>query len=415
VRGRPPVPPELVSGAQLREAEKGFLAMLYGRNFPHEWIERNAIDMLAQASSEYAAWLKNHEPEPNPVGWLVTCAYRRALNLLEYQRRRPPTTSIDAALHLADEGCSTPEQEVLDHDRQQRLRAAMECLRRQDRKLLSLVYFEERSVREAGRRLGWGKSTADRRHRAALDQLRSIVGDRGLLSPSGLGVAAWVAASAERRLGVGSILGAASAVPQGIAEVVTEAARRVAAAARRLLPFVESGSVAASGGVGRTVGACGAGLAAALCGLAVIGVEPPSLPGAESKQAPRQVQVQPSLIAPNASGGSTNAVAKAPSDVPESASGSRARPQESRGATSPLSRARVVRARPPAGHPEGTQSTSTPDQVNEEFGIEGSVEEERAQAQPEAPDSTEPSVSQPHSVKPVPKATGAQVNEEFGL
>lgn len=381
--------------------------MLRAKGFPREWVDRNSIDLLAQASSEYAAWLTDHEPEPNPVGWLITCAYRRAVSLLEYQRRRPPTTSIDDALHLADEGCSTPEQEALEHDRQRRLRAAMGCLRPQDRRLLSLVYFEECSVRDAGRRLGWAKSTADRRHRAALEQLRSIVGDRRYLSPSGLGLAAWVVASGGRRFGVGSILSTAGSVPQSIAEGVTEIGRRGAGALRRLLPFAESGGAAASSGAGRTLGVCGAGLAAALCGLAVVGGELP-LPGSEVTQPPRKVQSSPAP--PEASPSQREAVAKAPADAPTGARDSRDRARESREGPTHPSRSHVVHTRS-SGQSEGASSISTPDQVTEEFGIE----EETAQAQPEAPSSTETAVSEPHYVKPAPKATGAQVNEEFGL
>jgi hypothetical protein len=120
---------ETITGAHLREAERGFTALLRAKGFPAPWIERHALDLIAQASSEYAAWAKTHEPEENPVGWLITCAYRRALNLLSSQRRRPPAASVeDAALVLADEAMPTPEEAVLDDERQRRLRQAIDCL-----------------------------------------------------------------------------------------------------------------------------------------------------------------------------------------------------------------------------------------------------------------------------------------------
>ncbi|HXR61291.1 MAG TPA: hypothetical protein VN732_08200 [Solirubrobacterales bacterium] len=105
---------EAVTGAQLRETERGLAALLRAKGFPAPWIDRHSLDLVAQAASEYAAWMKAHEPEGNPVGWLITCAYRRALNLLTSQRRRPPAASVeDAALALADESLPTPEEAVL--------------------------------------------------------------------------------------------------------------------------------------------------------------------------------------------------------------------------------------------------------------------------------------------------------------
>lgn len=414
---RPAGPGEPVSGVHLREAERGFLAMLRAKRFPAPWIEANALDLLAQASSEYAAWLTRHDPEPNPVGWLITCAYRRAINLLEAQRRRPATTSLDAVYDLADEGSGTPEHEALENDRQRRLREALGLLSRQDRRLLSLVYFEDRSVREAGRRMGWRKSAADRHHRAALERLRAIVGeDRSLMSPAAVGLAAWAAAVGEHRSGLGAMLRSAKAPLEAGLGGIAEGGRRLGDAARRMLPFLEPGGAAASGGAGRVVGACGAGLAAAVCGLALAGVEP-TLPGNGSSSPPPRAasQTRPEAAVraeapqtpvtdppPGAASGSTRGGAEGPHH---------SRPKSREEAQRPAVAPKVERSAAPVAAPPPA------DPVVEEFGIEGGgepVTTEPAAPTP-APPSTPAAVAPSRTARPAPQASGAQVEEEFGL
>lgn len=391
---------EPISGAHLREAERGFLALLRAKHFPRAWIDDNAIDLLAQAASEYVAWLKGHKAEPNPVGWLVTCAYRRAVNLLKSESLRPPTTSIDAVVDHGDGGTPTPEQEALDNDRQRVLREAMHCLPAKDRRLISLVYFEDRSVREAGRRLGWRKSAADRHHQAALERLRAMVGDdRALLSPAVLGLGAWVALAGDRAPGLRGLPRVLLSAAQAAGAPVAELARRLVAGARRLLPLAEPGSAAASAGAGRVAGACGAGLVAAVCGLVVAGVHPP-LPGGGSGEAPSRHHIasprprmsrertaaEPQASGEGESGGSTER--QAPT---QRASSSTGRSSSSRRPASPASR-------------EASK------QIVEEFGVEHEPAPVASGAQGSAPATGAPESSpRPH------RASGAQVNEEFGL
>ena len=128
-----------VTGAHMREAERSLIRIFRGKGFPVAWVNRNAIDLLAQANLEYIEWLGRHEPEESPVGWLVTCAYRRGQNLLSSQVRRPRSTSIDAVFSLADDSTPTPEKQAIDDDRQQRLRKAMSHLPQRERKLLQVV------------------------------------------------------------------------------------------------------------------------------------------------------------------------------------------------------------------------------------------------------------------------------------
>jgi len=383
MKGHRPTAREPVTGAQLREAEQGFIRLLRAKGFPGAWVERNSLDLLAQASSEYAAWLQNHELKGSPVGWLITCAYRRAVNQLKVEGRRPPAGADVTA--LADASSPSPEQEVLDDERQSRLRSAISCLPDKEQRLISLHYFEGHSVREAGRRVGWSKSAADRHHQAALERLRALVGDDPtLLSPASLGFGAWAVIAGDRG---GSLI------------------RRLGEGVRRLIPFLEPGNPLSTAGAGRALGACGAGLAAAVCGLAVAGVHP-GVPGLGGATQASSVHGRPPA---------TRAAHKAEPVViaaPVPAPGREGEPSGSSGRAKP-GRSRPTVARSASRRATRPEPAPAPEPVAEEFGIDGSSgapsQEPEASASPTAPES---STSSP---APAREATGAQVNEEFGL
>lgn len=264
------------SPAQVRAAERGFKVMLR-RRFSAAWIAENAADLMAQANVEYAEWLEENAPARNPVGWLLTCAYRRAQNLLDRETRRPASSSLDSVLHVADEATPTPEQQALDGEREERLRAALAHLPEKECKLLALVYYGDLSVREAGRKLGWGKSAADRHHRAALAKLQALVGERNLLSPAHLGWGAWAIAYGERHRLSAAIDTALTPLREAGAragEAAGRIVRQAADAGRRLGPAAEHAPAAASGGGGRLIGACGVATASVVCGLATGGIVP---------------------------------------------------------------------------------------------------------------------------------------------
>jgi RNA polymerase sigma factor (sigma-70 family) len=166
---------QVITPAELREAERTLKVML-GPKFPSLWIAEHAQEVLGQAHVEYQVWMESNGPARSPVGWLCTCAYRRALNIRDSERRRPILDPLDTVFHLPDEQTPTPEQEAIDRDRQEHLCAAMSHLPEKEIKLLALVYFDKNSIREAGRKLGWQKSAADRHHDTAMEKLRAQVG-----------------------------------------------------------------------------------------------------------------------------------------------------------------------------------------------------------------------------------------------
>ncbi len=171
-----------VTPAQFREAERG-LGPTLARTFSATWIAENAKDVLSQANAGYAEWLKDNPPARNPVGWLLNCVYWRAIHLLDRETRKPRSMSLDAVHHLPD-STATPEQQVLESDLRRQLRKALNHLPQKERKLLILVYVAHLSIREAGRKLGWQKSAADRHHKAAMEKMRALIsGDQWLWTP----------------------------------------------------------------------------------------------------------------------------------------------------------------------------------------------------------------------------------------
>ena len=345
------------SPAQIREAERGFEAMLR-RRFSAAWIADNAGDLMAQANVEYAEWLEENPPARNPVGWLLTCANRRALNLLDAQTRRPRAASLDAVLHLPDEATPDPEEQILEGDRRERLKAALGRLPEKECRLLALVYYGDLSIREAGRRLGWQKSAADKHHRAALERLEALVGDRSLLSPAHLGWGAWAAAYGDRhRLGraIDGLLTPARGAVARVAEFGHRTGRRLAEAAGRVGPAGEHAGAAASAGAGRLAGACGVAAASVVCGIAAGGLLPAAGVAVHTTTPARRPAP---LRAASRSAPSVDLIAPPPEPRAE---GPEPEPEPpKRTAASPAPKARAPKA-----------PVATTEQTIQEFGVEG--------------------------------------------
>ncbi|HET7417265.1 MAG TPA: sigma-70 family RNA polymerase sigma factor [Solirubrobacterales bacterium] len=251
-----------VTAEELREAEKGLERLLHAKRFPREWIERNLPDVMAQARSELAARIAAGK-EDDTVNLLVVIGYRRATKVLDMQLSRPQSTSLEKVVELVDEATPTPEDEAIDHDRQQRVVQAMGQLSERERKLLALVYFDNKSVREAGRRLGWGKSSADRHHRAALDRLHKLL-DRSLLSPE-VAIPAYAAA----RHWQASPVRAAERWVRGAGETVADG---LMMSGGKYAHAAEAATAATAGGAGRTAaGICGAAMAAVCLTSGLVG------------------------------------------------------------------------------------------------------------------------------------------------
>ncbi len=385
-----------VTAAELREAERGFTLMLR-KKFSAVWIAENAKDLLAQANIEYAEWLEDNPPARNPVGWLLTCGYRRAQNLLDSQTRKPSEAPLEAVFHLADETTPSPEQQALDRDRHKRLCEALRFLPEKECKLLALVYFDDHSIREAGRKVGWQKSAADRHHDWALEKLRALVGeDRSVLSPATLGLAAWAIGGGDgHRPVVAAVDAALAPAREALAigtEAVAERAQRLAELWRRLSPFTDPTSAAVTSGGGRALGACGLALATVACGIAASGVVPIAGDGATPhRHKAREARTD------------NSATEQVTLQATEPGAPEASEPQSSKAKTTahPTSKPQTQQRASTASTPQASSQ-----QVANEFGVEaGSA-------------SGEPASSAPEASSPSPGSSGSSGSPaatEFGL
>jgi RNA polymerase sigma factor (sigma-70 family) len=386
--------------AQLREAERG-LRQILARKFSARWIANNHRDLLAQANAEYVEWLEDNEPARNPVGWILNCAYWRAQNLLDAETRRPRPAPLDSVFHVPDESTPDPEQQVLERDRTHRLAEALSRLPEKEQRLLALVYYDGHSIREAGRKLGWRKSAADRHHAAAMEKMFALVGDRKLLSPALLGVFAREEISGQGTLaGFWNVL----ATPvRGAWAAVTETAeltvqRGAIEVGQRIAPFTDAAAgTTATSGASRALAQCAAAAGIAVCGALAAppiesGVDELFIRADPTRSRPARSSAAPREPAPSSStSASESSAAPASGPVRAREGGQEPRQAERRRKDRPRpTRLRRATAPPVAPAPVEPPPEPPPAEIEEES------------APPPAP--AEP-----------PPATGGQASQEFGL
>lgn len=143
------------------------------------FIERHTEDLFGQALLEFSRAIAEGDRILKPVGWLVNGAWWRTVDLLRQEKCRPGAASIEAAAELASDAL-TPEGEVLGLSSDEMLKTALLLLPATERRLIELIYVKGMSCRAAGRKVGWGKSAADRHHQDALSRLRPVFEATGL-------------------------------------------------------------------------------------------------------------------------------------------------------------------------------------------------------------------------------------------
>ncbi|MGD9734929.1 MAG: RNA polymerase sigma factor [Solirubrobacterales bacterium] len=166
---------EELSRGQFDSARLAFLQVLRRKRMSPQFIERHAEDLFAQACFEFSRQLGEGKQIAKPVAWIVTCGWHRTVGLLETRDWRPQLVSTERVGELGEDEV-TPESDFLDEDRYRKVREAVERLPDYQRRLLALSYFEDESVREAGRRLNWTPSKAQRAHEAAQRRLHKLLG-----------------------------------------------------------------------------------------------------------------------------------------------------------------------------------------------------------------------------------------------
>jgi RNA polymerase sigma factor (sigma-70 family) len=161
---------------ELDAARLGFRQLLRCKRMSPHFIESHGEDLFATATLEYSRKLAEGEEIESPAGWLITCAWQRTKSQLEADARRPRIVSAENSGPVVDEVRQGPEDALLDEDRSRKVRAAVQELPVNQRRLLALSYFEGLTVREAARHLHWHSSKAQRAHENAKRKLEELLG-----------------------------------------------------------------------------------------------------------------------------------------------------------------------------------------------------------------------------------------------
>lgn len=180
---------DLVHSAALRQVRSPQLA---------EEVAQCTFLKLARHAGELA-------PGTLLTAWLYQVTRREAIDLVRREARRQGREQIAAELNAMNATAAdwTHLEPLLDE--------AMHALEATDRAALLLRYFENRSLREVGQRLGTSDDAAQKRVTRALDHLHTALTERGVTVGAG---------------GLGLVLSAhaVQAAPAGLAATISTAA-----------------------------------------------------------------------------------------------------------------------------------------------------------------------------------------------
>src|SRR5262249_40220124 len=91
----------------------------------------------------------------------------------------PDASGVSVASAIADSGARTPQSAALDQEAVEKLRAALESMKRADREVLVMRHFEQLSNGDVARLLGLTSGGASLRYLRAAQRLREILDEIG--------------------------------------------------------------------------------------------------------------------------------------------------------------------------------------------------------------------------------------------
>ncbi len=183
-------------------------------------LARDVSQQVFLALARRAAALAHH---PSLLGWLHTCACRRAADLVRAEARRRARETI-----AATDAALSPEPSVPWETLAPELDLALQTLSDRDRETILLRYFAQEPFADIAAALGTTEAAAQMRTARALEKLRHALAKRGVTSTAAaLGLAlgantvtaapASVAASTLAALASSTAVVAASATATGAA------------------------------------------------------------------------------------------------------------------------------------------------------------------------------------------------------
>lgn len=146
--------------------------------------DRGAAEDLVQ-DVFVTAWRSaaSFDPDKGALStWLMTIAHRRCVDWLRARMGRPVETADPAADAGVDQLASGDDVTGIAwlHERQGRVRAAVQRLDQSEREVVTLAYFSGLSQREIAERTGLPLGTVKTRTGSALGRLRGLLASEGV-------------------------------------------------------------------------------------------------------------------------------------------------------------------------------------------------------------------------------------------
>ncbi len=263
----------------LAAMDRALRCKLRARRLSEAFINRHAEEMVQQAIAEYEGAIARGRKVENPRGWVVSVAYRRAID--ELRRELRETDGEDLAnmpgTIPGEEPLSPTEEEAIGEILIAELQEVIGRLSSQQRQALGLYYFEERSTRDAAKVLGCGETTLRRRLDSALRVLRERFGiaipEPGSELAVEIGIAASLSLAGARVVPTGGMLDRLIALGDSLRSAVAFLADRGRGTTARLFASGnwEGISVTTSAPLGKAIGGVCAGTLAACALTGAIG------------------------------------------------------------------------------------------------------------------------------------------------
>jgi RNA polymerase sigma factor (sigma-70 family) len=158
------------------------------------------------------------KPDTVLTAWLYRVAYRTAIDVVRHESRRQAREQI--AMEMAAMNTASSEWKRIEP----LLDEAMEVLDEEDRTAILLRYFDNKSLREVGDRLGISEDTAQKRVSRAVERLRELISVRGtVVGASGLTLVISANAVHAAPAGLAVTISAAAALAGTTAVAITTA------------------------------------------------------------------------------------------------------------------------------------------------------------------------------------------------
>lgn len=257
-----------LEGNALREIELSVRGKLRAHHLSEAFIERCGEEAIQRGVAEYLAAQSRGASIEHRDAFIVDVAFKRAMDELRREARHSNQAGFDMIVDSLAAASPATEEVAIETLQVEQMRQAIGTLRPEDRQVLSLFYFEERSAVEIAEFLHLSERSFRRRLRRATERLARKLGV-GPLEPGStlaieVGFLSWV-----------SLGGARVAVARGHFDQVVGAFEGVHQWAGRLFATGdgERFTVLISGPGGKLASACaGAAVVCVLGGVVGSGV-----------------------------------------------------------------------------------------------------------------------------------------------